>query len=74
MNKEIRWVMKRPTIEGYYFVQIYGELTGGMVLKVCHCYYSHRSDPNMLVFMDGENNNITSSMFIRFSTRIPEPC
>ncbi len=70
---EIRWMQKKPTLEGYYFVEIRGELTGRIVLKVCHCYYGSPRNSTMTVFMDGENNSITSSMFRRFSTRIPKP-
>ncbi len=70
---DVRWMIKAPTLEGFYFVEIFGELTGRTVLKVCHCYYSNPANPEMSVFMDGENNRIGSSMFKRFSTRIPKP-
>lgn len=67
----IRWTATKPAIEGFYYVEIARDLSGGTYVTVVHVYDSKQG---LLVFWDGSNYalNDACDAFIRWSTRIPD--
>lgn len=65
----IRWTDTKPAVEGFYYVEVARDLSGGTYVTVVHVYDSKQG---LLVFWDGSNYALRDEAFVRWSTRIPD--
>ncbi len=68
------WTKTLPTQEGFYWVKAVGELSGRQYTTVVKVYdsvppaYRHMRKPELRVFCDGENFNLTSDSFTEWGS------